>query len=157
MRARAHGGAGRAAHAARAPSHTRAPPTHTRAQLEDQKYPNDFGIEKELCARVACSQVRGRVRARKRAVQNSLVRPLCALPGPNASARGSRRQLAHQPQQWPHDCLPESPVVCVQGLKLALEHTRMGLLRGELRKLDNADAYWSFMAGSKVEAAGEER
>ncbi|KAJ9532387.1 hypothetical protein QJQ45_010424 [Haematococcus lacustris] len=57
-----------------------------------QKYPNDFGIEFELSARV----------------------------------NGSK------------------------GLKLALEQSSKGLLKGTLRKGEHSDTFWAFMAGDKV-------
>jgi hypothetical protein len=39
---------------------------------------------------------------------------------------------------------------CMQGKKLALEQTRIGLMKGAMQKLDNPDTNWSFMKGTKV-------
>ncbi|KAF5831151.1 flagellar associated protein [Dunaliella salina] len=61
--------------------------------LENQKYPNDFGMELEVTARVSAPK----------------------------------------------------------GLKLALEQTRIGIMKGSMQKLDNPDTNWTFMTGTKVQ------
>lgn len=43
----------------------------------------------------------------------------------------------------------------VQGLKLSLEQTRVGIMKGSIPQLDSSDAYWAFMTGDKVEAAAD--
>lgn len=51
-----------------------------------------------------------------------------------------------------HNCVLRL-FVRAQGLKLALEQSRIGLMKGSMPKLDNPDANWSFMKGTKVAAA----
>jgi len=66
----------------------------------------------------------------------------CSLASRRAQAYGAQCKLgAHAP----HARAP------AQGKKLALEQSRIGIMKGSMQKLDNPDTYWSIMTGTKVQ------